>query len=64
MGPEQKSPWLAWAAIVVPAFATALTWPLTAGWPLLNRVAVAVAVGLAIYAAVYLAAKGVDRDGS
>jgi hypothetical protein len=37
---------------------------LTAGWPLLNRVAVAVAVGLAIYAAVYLAAKGVDRDGS
>ncbi len=59
----QKNPWLAWAAVVVPGFATALTWPLTEGFPLVNRVAVAVAVALAIFAVVYLATKALERNG-
>jgi hypothetical protein len=61
MGSAQKNPWLTWAAIVVPAFATALTWPLTASLPFVNRVAVAVAAGLAIFAVIYLAAKAGRR---
>jgi len=61
--PAQKNPWLAWAAVVVPGFATALTWPVTQGWPLLNRVAVGVALGLAIFAVVYLVAKARERNG-
>jgi len=63
LGPVQKNPWLAWAAIVVPGFAMALTWPATEGWPLINRVAVGVAVGLAIFAVVHLAAKARERNG-
>jgi len=62
MGDAQKNPWLAWAAIVVPGLATALTWPLTAGWPVLDRVAVAVAVALPIFAVVYVAAKFAERN--
>ena len=45
MGPDAKDPWLRWAVFVVPAFATALSWRLTGGLPLVNRVAIAVAVG-------------------
>jgi hypothetical protein len=62
MEPVQKNPWLAWAAIVVPGFGMALTWPATEGWPLVNRIAVGVAVGLTIYAVVYLLAKASDRN--
>ena len=63
MGPMQRNPWLAWAAVVVPGLGTALTWPATAGWPLVNRIAVGAAVGLAIFAIVYLAAKARERNG-
>ena len=58
----KENPWLKWAAVVVPGFATALTWPATEGWPLLNRIAVGVAVGLAIFAVVYLAARAGERN--
>ncbi|HJR69207.1 MAG TPA: hypothetical protein VKA43_04130 [Gammaproteobacteria bacterium] len=61
MGPARRNPWLAWAAIMAPTFATALTWPLTASLPFVNRVAVAVAAGLAIFAVIYLAAKAGRR---
>jgi hypothetical protein len=63
MGPAQNNPWLAWAAIVVPGLATAFTWPLTEGWPLIDRTAVGVAAGLAIFAVVYLATKSRERNG-
>jgi len=63
MGPRRNNPWLAWTAGVLPGFATALTWPATEEWPLINRVAVGVAVGLAIFAVVYLAAKARERNG-
>jgi hypothetical protein len=63
MGSTQNDPWLTWAAIVVPGFATALTWPLTAGLPLVNRMAEAVAAGVVVFAVVYLAAKGRERNG-
>jgi hypothetical protein len=59
----RENPWLKWAAFIVPGFATALTWPATEGWPLLNRIAVSIAVGLVIFAAVYLVAKAGDRNG-
>ncbi|HWN37046.1 MAG TPA: hypothetical protein VNP02_01025 [Gammaproteobacteria bacterium] len=58
MGPAAKDPWLRWAALVVPAFATALTLRFTSGLPLLNRVAIAVAVALVVYGAVHVLVKG------
>ena len=61
MGP-QRNAWLAWTAVVVPGFATALTWPLTEGWPFIDRVAVAVATALAVFAVVYLVAKAAERN--
>jgi hypothetical protein len=61
MGPSQKNPVLAWAAFVVPAFATALTWRLTAGLPFVNRVALAVALALVVYGAIHFIAKGFSR---
>ena len=62
-GIVQRNPWLAWAAAIVPSFAMALTWPATEGWPLVHRVAVGVAVGLAIFAVVYLIAKSGEPPG-
>jgi len=61
VGPETKDPWLGWAALVVPGFATALTWRLTGGLPLANRVAIAVAAALVVYAAVHVLVKGLPR---
>jgi hypothetical protein len=58
-----KNAWLSWAAVVVPAFATALTWSLTAGWPLVDRVAIAVAAALAVFAGVYFVVKAGGRNG-
>ena len=56
-----KDPWLAWAAFVVPALATGLTWRLTAGLPFVNRVAIAVAAALLVYGVLYVIAKGLPR---
>jgi hypothetical protein len=61
VGPAPKDSWLAWAAFVVPAFATALTWRVTAALPFVNRVAIAVAVALVIYGVVHVIAKGSRR---
>lgn len=61
LGAQSKDPLLAWAAFVVPAFATALAWRLTAGLPFVNRVAIAVALALAAYGIVHLIAKGFAR---
>lgn len=63
MGPRQNNPWLAWTAGVAPGLATALTWPATEGWPLIDRVAAGIAAGLAIFAVVYLVAKARERTG-
>ncbi len=60
-GMETKHPWLGWAALVVPAFATALTWRLTGGLPYLNRVAVAVSAALVVYGGLHLLIKGLPR---
>lgn len=61
MEPAPKDPWLGWAAFVLPAFATALTWRLTEGLAFVNRVAIAVAAALVIYGVVYVIAKGLPR---
>jgi hypothetical protein len=63
MDPKQKSPWLAWAAGVLPAFAMALTWPLTESLPFVNRVLVGVAVALVIFAVLYFMTNARGRDG-
>ena len=54
--------WLSWTAIVLPGLATALTWPLTAGLPFVNRVAIAVAVALGLYAVVHCASHALGGD--
>jgi hypothetical protein len=56
-----KHPWLDWAAFVLPAFATALTWRLTEGLAFVDRVAIAVAAALVIYGVVHVVAKGFPR---
>ena len=61
VGPAAKDPWLGWAALVVPGFATALTWRFTGGLPLVNRVAIAVAVALVVYGVVHVLVKGLPR---
>jgi hypothetical protein len=60
-GMETKHSWLGWAGLVVPAFATALTWRLTGGLPYLNRVAVAVSAALVVYGVLHLLIKGLPR---
>jgi hypothetical protein len=50
--------WLNWTAIVLPGLATALTWPLTTGLPFVNRVAIAVAVALGLYAVIHFTSQG------
>ena len=59
--PAPKDSWLAWAAFVLPAFATALTWRLTEGLEFVNRVAIAVAAALVVYGVVYVIVKGLPR---
>ena len=61
MAPGTSDPWLAWAAFVVPALATAFTWPLTVGLPFAKRVAIAVAAALVVYGLIYVIAKGLPR---
>jgi len=61
MEPAPKDPWLGWAAFVLPAFATALTWRLTEGLAFVNRVAIAVAAALVVYGVVYVIVKGLQR---
>jgi hypothetical protein len=57
----QNDPWLRWAALALPAFATALSWRLTQELAFVNRVAIAVAAALVIYGIVYIVAKGWPR---
>jgi hypothetical protein len=61
MGPGMKDPWLGWAALVVPAFATALSWRLTDGLPWVDRVAIAVAAALVVYGVLVIVVKGFSR---
>lgn len=61
MEPQPKDPWLRWAVFVIPALATALCWRLTGGLPFVNRVAIGVAVALAVFGVVYVLAKGLPR---
>lgn len=61
MGPAQKDPWLAWAALVIPGFASGITWPLTVALPFVHRVAIAAATALVIFAVVYVIVKGLPR---
>lgn len=61
MGPAPKDPWLGWAALVLPAFATALTWRLTHGLAFVDRLAIAVAAALVVYAVLYVIVKGLPR---
>ena len=59
--PAAKDSWVGWAALVVPGFATALTWRFTGGLPFVNRLAIAVAVALVVYGAVHVLVKGLPR---
>jgi hypothetical protein len=59
--PNENEAWLGWAALVVPGFATALTWRLTTGLPLVNRLAIAVAAALVVYGLVHVLVKGLPR---
>ena len=61
VGPETKDPWLGWAAFVVPGLATALTWRFTAGFPFVNRVAIAVAAALVVYGVIHVVVRGLPR---
>ena len=59
--PTNRS-WLSWAAVVLPGMATSFCWPLTTGLPFVNRVAIGVALALALYALVHFACEGLRRD--
>jgi hypothetical protein len=61
MEPAAKDPWLGWAALVVPGFATALTWRFTSGLPVVNRVAIAVAAALVVYGVIHVLVRGLPR---
>ena len=61
MEPGANDPWLGWAALVVPGFATALTWRFTGALPFVTRVAIAVAVALVVYGVVHVLLKGLPR---
>jgi len=61
VGPAARDPWLGWAAFVVPAFATALSWRLTNGLPWVDRVAIAVAAALLVYGVLVVLVKGLPR---
>jgi hypothetical protein len=61
LGHATKDPWLAWAALVVPAFATALSWRLTGGLPWIDRVAIGVAAALAVYGVLVVFVRGFPR---
>jgi hypothetical protein len=61
VGPAPKHPWLGWAALVLPALSTALTWRLTEGLAFVDRVAIGVAAALVIYGVVHIIAKGLPR---
>ena len=53
---------LKWLSVVLPGTLAGVTWPATAGLPWLNRVAIAVAVGLALFAAAHFAVRAALRD--
>ena len=61
MAHAPKDAWLAWAAFVLPAFATAFSWRLTEGLAFAERVAIAVAAALGVYGVVHVTAKGLGR---
>ncbi len=61
LGHATKDPWLGWAAFVVPAFATALSWRLTGGLPWVDRVAIGVAAALVVYGVLVVFVKGFPR---
>jgi hypothetical protein len=48
---------LKWLSVVLPGLLAGVTWPATEGLPWLNRITVAVAVGIALYAAVHFAVR-------
>ena len=60
-GGQKGDQWLRWLSLIVPGMSAALAWKLTAGLPLLNRLASGIALGLVIYVIVYFAIKGFER---
>ena len=64
MGREQPGDaLLKWASLVVPGMAAGLGWAATAGLPAINRVVSGIAIGLVIYAVIYIAIKGFKGRG-
>lgn len=53
---------LKWLSVVLPGTLAGVTWPATIGLPWLNRVAIAVAVGLALFTVVHFAVRAALRD--
>jgi hypothetical protein len=53
---------LRWLSVVLPGMLAGVTFPATEGLPWLNRVAIAVAVGAVLYAAVHFAVRAALRE--
>jgi hypothetical protein len=53
---------LQWLSVLLPGLLAGVTLPATEGLPWLNRVAVAVAVGLVLYTAVHFAVRAALRE--
>jgi hypothetical protein len=61
-GDRQGDGVLTWIALAVPGMTAGLGWAATDGWPAWNRVLAAAAVGLAIYAVIHIAIKGIRAN--
>jgi hypothetical protein len=52
-----------WAALAVPGLTAGLTWPATEGRVWVERIAIGVAIALAVYAVIHLAVRVSRRRG-
>jgi hypothetical protein len=53
---------LKWLSVVLPGLLAGVSWPASEGLPWLNRVAIAVAVGVALYAVIHFAVRAALRE--
>jgi hypothetical protein len=60
---EPGDPLLRWASLAVPGMAAGLGWAATEGLPAINRIVSGIAIGLVIYAVMYIAIKGFKHRG-
>lgn len=53
---------LKWLSVVLPGLLAGITWPATEDLPWVSRVAIAAAVGVALYAAIHFAVRAALRE--